>query len=151
MTSHSFNGVPITHCMPTASLTEAVKLIEDTRAASSGRMKALGKAIASGDEAGIKELTHWLVNSQEALLTSAIVANRKLKPAYRQSLETFLRLSLCRCDTNRRITKRRAATCTTIGGNAPVYTRLRTKIASCFWDCNIVFQRSDPTSHVTNV
>lgn len=84
------DSVAIKHSLPGAALAAAKKLISKSRSATNSWATVLRKSIKSGDDAAQAEARQWLMTSPEALLTSAIAANRKLRTAKRQTLEQCL-------------------------------------------------------------
>lgn len=84
------DSVAIKHSLSGAALADAKKLISKSRFATNSWATVLRKSIKSGDDVDQAEARQWLMTSPEALLTSAIAANRKLRTAKRQTLERCL-------------------------------------------------------------
>lgn len=84
------DGVAFKHSLPGSAVADAMKLIEVSRSATKSKSTALINSIKSGDQLTQVEARHWLMTSPQALLTSAIAANKKLRTAKRQTLEKCL-------------------------------------------------------------
>jgi hypothetical protein len=90
MTVVYIDDVRFKHCLSAATLSQAQQLISNSRAATNLRTTALGAAIKSGDHAAQIEARQWLMTSPEALLVSAIDANKKLPYVKRWTLDKCL-------------------------------------------------------------
>lgn len=90
MPTIAFGNVPFRCDFTPADFAEICEHIELSRKTTKTWAKKLGEAIESKDYAAQLSAKTWLLESPEAILTSAIAANRKLKPHKRQSLERCL-------------------------------------------------------------
>jgi len=83
-------GVEFRHNLSGSEVCNAIKLVDVSRAAVSTRVARLRESIQAGNPLEERGSRHWLLTSPEALLASAIAANRKLRPTRRRTLDECL-------------------------------------------------------------
>lgn len=79
-------GVPFEHSLSPAELAKAIQRISVSRSATKIWVKKLQAAIKEKNEGEQAHARDWLLHAPEAILTSAITANTKLKKGKRGSL-----------------------------------------------------------------
>lgn len=84
---------PFKHSMSPSELSDALALIKHARETTNAWVRSLHEAIAAHDLSTQAELHAVLTESPEAIIASAIAANRKLKARHRGTLEQCLKLA----------------------------------------------------------
>src|SRR4051794_12372983 len=90
MSTVLIDDVPFRHNLSGPALKEAQVRITASRCTVYDLLSLLETSIKAGDAAGAERARTMLVTNPASILSSAVAANKKLKPGRRQSLERCL-------------------------------------------------------------